>query len=157
MELEIVAADSGMNSFTERLEDEARRLVLHHADERFPSSGESFFLGLEREIALTLHHLDRAREFHELQRRALTQTECYVETELMQMESRTPRYAAYRFPEREKLQRRLAEIDSERRRGDGAREELLRRLHDRLLALMQRQSQLMPPLNHGDRNAGAQT
>jgi hypothetical protein len=72
----------------------------------------------------------------------LRQAECEIETELMQMEQRTPRYSPYRFPEREKLQRRLARVGQERRKLTLTLAEKLDGLHDRLLSLLRKHTQV---------------
>ena len=95
-----------------------------------------------REIALTIIQMDRAQELHERQLRRLLQIECYVDTELMQMKKRMPRYSPYWYPEKEKLHKRLFEIDRERRNLQLKLEERLRPLEDRLLALVNRHEQL---------------
>ena len=73
---------------------------------------------------------------------SLLQSECYIETELIQMENRTPRYSPYRFPEREKLQRRLGRIAEERRRFTMTLAEKLDSFHDRLLSSLKKHQQL---------------
>ncbi len=72
----------------------------------------------------------------------LDRSEITVNTELIQMEERTPRYSPYRYPEREKLQRRVHSLEQERRRLKIARDEKLRSLHERLLSLLSQHSQL---------------
>ncbi|MCH8133699.1 MAG: hypothetical protein IIA30_14190 [Myxococcales bacterium] len=60
------------------------------------------------------------------------------------MEARTPRYSPTRFPERDKLQRRLLGVEQERRRLIVQREKPLQELHDRLLSLLNKHRQLAP-------------
>ena len=69
---------------------------------------------------------------------SLLDSECDIETELMQMEARTPRYSAYRFPEREKLQRRLGHIAVERRQFTMTLADKMDSFHDRLLSLLKK-------------------
>lgn len=95
-----------------------------------------------REIALTLNQMDRAQELHEKQLRRLLRVECYVDTELMQMKERMPRYSPYWFPEKEKLHKRLIEIERERQNATLRLEERLRPLEDKLLGLVNRHEQL---------------
>lgn len=95
-------------------------------------------------MALVLDHLDHLRDVDGDLEYRLLQSECYIDTELMQMEARTPRYSPARFPEREKLQRRLMGVEQERRRFIQQKEESLQRLHDRLLSLLNRQRQVAP-------------
>ena len=97
---------------------------------------------IEREIALVLGHIDRADTLQEDLEHRLLQSECYIGTELLQMEARTPRYSPFRFPERDKLQRRLLNVEQERRRLIVQREKPLQELHDRLLSLLNKHRQL---------------
>lgn len=71
--------------------------------------------GLKRSVAQAVDGLGSERVLHRSTLRSLLRVECYIRTELLGMEKRTPRYAVWRFPEREKLQRRLGEIEKERR------------------------------------------
>ena len=58
------------------------------------------------------------------------------------MEERTPRYSPYRFPERDKLQKRLFAIEAERRKRAVMYEDRLQGLQNKLLSLMQKHKQL---------------
>ena len=91
---------------------------------------------LKDEIALTLDQIEGLRFRGRRVKLGLLEEECGIGTELMQMEQRTPRYAPYRFPEREKLQRRLGQLSQERRRFTTAQSEKLDGLHERLLGLV---------------------
>lgn len=126
-------------SFGERLEERARGLASARSRLHDHFSVTSL---IEDEIALTLDQLDGTRARWEEIGRDLVQTECYIETELMQMEQRTPRYSPYRYPEREKLQRRLMGIAQERRRLMVSFGHRIDELHDRLLSLWQQHRQL---------------
>ncbi len=97
---------------------------------------------LEQDITLTLEQMDRLRGLQERQMTSLCRTECYVDTELMQMEERTPRYSSERFPERDKLQKRLFDIETERRKHGVFYEDRLQGLQKKLLSLMQKHKQL---------------
>ncbi len=107
---------------------------------------EGFSAGsiLKDEIALTLHQLSgwRARERDMSQR--LCQEECEIGTELLQMEQRTPRYSPYRYPEREKLQRRRSRVLEQGRRITVSCAEKADALHDRLLSLLNKHRQVTP-------------
>ena len=85
---------------------------------------------VERKLEFLLGEMEHVRALHETLLRSLLRVECYIGTELIQMEQRTPRYSPYRFPEREKLQRRLEQIEAERR-------ELLSKYHDKVRSLQQ--------------------
>ncbi len=124
--------------FTQALEETARDLV----SDIKKRAGFSITTLLEQDIALTIEQLDRLRELHKGQLKSLCRVECYVDTELMQMEERTPRYSPYRFPEREKFHQRLFLIEAERRKHFVFYEERMQGLQKRLLLLMQRHGQL---------------
>ncbi len=128
-------------SFSERLEQRAHMILKQRDSDGQPSSTVR---GLERELALTLEHLDKTRELHEILRCNLVRIECHVDNELSDMERRTPKYSPYRFPEREKLQRRLIRIEEERRRLAPQEHEQIRGLHGRLLEIVNRHSVLAP-------------
>ena len=97
---------------------------------------------IRRQIALTVEHRCRQRELHERQLRRLLRIECYVDTDLTQLEQRIPRYIPHHFPEKEKLRKRLFEIEAERRKLALRLEEKNRSLEDRLLTLINRHEQL---------------
>lgn len=120
-------------TFDEQLEARARRIAKKTGHESSQSPTTS---ALERELSLTLNHLDQVRDVHKELRRSLLRAECYTDNELHDMEMRTPKYSPYRFPEREKFQRTLFKIESERRRLSMIESESLRDLHDRLLELL---------------------
>ena len=91
---------------------------------------------IESEISLTLSLIEKTRSLREEVNLDLLQTEAYVDTELKRMEDRTPVYSPYRYPEREKFQRRLFEIGQERRRHNLHLEERISQLQDRLSNLL---------------------
>lgn len=71
----------------------------------------------------------------------------------MQMETRTPRYSTYKYPERERFLRSLQGIEAERRRTKAHTEERLRSLENRLLSLMNKHEQIQT-LDYEHRKAG---
>jgi hypothetical protein len=97
---------------------------------------------IARETILTLEHLKQAQTLLVKQKEELLQTECDIGTELLQMEARTPRYFQHRFPEREKFHRRLQRLGEEKRRLDAIHHERTQTLETRLLALLEKHSQL---------------
>jgi hypothetical protein len=97
---------------------------------------------IARETVLTLEHLRQAKAFHEKQAMQLLQTECDIGTELLQLKARTPRYSSYRFPEREKLNRRLQRLGEEKRRLDSIHQDRVQTLETKLLSLLEKHSQL---------------
>ena len=80
--------------------------------------------------------MKRLKEKHEKQFLRLLRIECYVGTDLMQLEERQPRYAPYHFPEKEKFKQRLFEIEKERRNLSLKLEKETRGLEDKLLSLV---------------------
>lgn len=103
----------GTMSTGRTLEDLARTFVLPAESPLWTSDPESMF---RRELALILDHLDDTRATREYVQKDLLDQECFIRTELHGVEARTPRYSPYRFPERQKLQRQLHQLASERRR-----------------------------------------
>ncbi len=97
---------------------------------------------IRREIALAVDQTNRLKELHKEQLNRLLRIECYVDTDLMQLEQRVPRYIPHHFPEKEKLRKRLLEIEAERRKLALRLEEKNRSLEDRLLTLINRHEQL---------------
>jgi hypothetical protein len=93
---------------------------------------------IRREIALTVDQIKRLRDQHDEQFRRLLRVECYVDTDLMQLEQRQPRYMPYHFPEKEKLKQRLFDIENERRSLSLRLEEKTQGLEEKLLGLLNR-------------------
>ena len=122
-------------TFAERLEEKARNALSVPGRQTGRWSPKSI---IEDEVALVLHQIDTSRERERDTLDSLLNEECGIGTELLQMEARTPRYSPYRFPEREKLQRRLGQLSQERRRFSIFQGEKLDGLHNRLLALLGR-------------------
>ena len=85
-------------NITHDLEQAARQLVAHM---KAGHGSDSIITSIEQEIAFTLEQIDRLQTLHKGQSKSLRKAECYVGTELMQMEARTPRYSSERFPERD--------------------------------------------------------
>lgn len=121
------------------LESRARRIRATRSSNHWDTSASAM---IEREMALVLDEIERLRALHDAQLGELLTVECYTDTELLQMEDRTPRYSPYRYPERERLQARLFALGQERRRVRAAQEDRLQPLHRRLLALLEQQRQL---------------
>jgi hypothetical protein len=128
-----------MGTFGRTLEDKARQLAgevkSRYWDTSIPGT-------LKREIALTVDQINRQRELHEKQRRRLLRIECYVGTDLLQLQLRIPRYTPHHFPEEEKLKKRLFEIEKERRNLTLRLEDKHQSLEDRLLNLLNKHEQL---------------
>ena len=124
-----------MSKFTKSLEEKAEHLASVPKQEQWDKSIPSI---VRRKIALTVDQIKRLKEKHEEQFRHLLRIECYVGTDLMQLQQRIPRYAPYHFPEKEKLKQRLFEIEKERRNLSLRLEEKTQGLEERLLGLVNR-------------------
>lgn len=124
-----------MSKFTKSLEEKAEFLASVPRREQWEKSIPSI---VRREIALTVDQIKRLKEKHEEQFLRLLRIECYVDTDLMQLEERIPRYAPYHFPEKEKFKQRLFEIEKERRNMSLRLEEKMQGLEDKLLSLVNR-------------------
>lgn len=128
-----------MITFSKTLEDKACQLAeevkSRHWDTSIPAT-------IRREIALAVDQINRQRELHEQQLRRLLRIECYVDTDLLQLQQRIPRYMPYHFPEKEKLKKRLFEIEKERRNLTLRLEDRHQSLEDRLLNLLNKHEQL---------------
>ncbi len=133
-----------MAKITKFLEEKAHQLKKGLDRDRWDVSIPSM---IKREIALTVEQVNRLQKLHEDQLSKLLQAECYTNTELIQMEDRTPRYSTCRFPEREKLQRRLLSIGAERRKLATRLEEKIQSLENRLLSKINNHEQIS--LDHG--------
>lgn len=126
-------------NFAGRLEQAARGLGC--GVERTPGTFSIAAL-IQQDVALTMEQIDGLRTLHRSQLRSLLRAECYINTELMDMEERTPRYSPDRFPERDKLQQRLFVVESDRRRQFAFYHERLQALQSRLLSLLQKHGQV---------------
>jgi len=124
-----------MSKFTKSLEEKAEFLASVSKRKQWDKSIPSI---VRREIALTVDQIKRLKEKHEEQFLRLLRIECYVDTDLMRLEERIPRYAPYHFPEKEKFKQRLFEIEKERRNLSLRLEEKTQSLEDKLLTLVNR-------------------
>ena len=128
-------------SFSQQLEEQARALAdrsKHEASRAAPTTG------LEREIALTLDHLNRVRELHDDERHRLHRWEGTVNNELLQLEPRGPVYVDRHTLHRQILKNRLFKIDDERRKLNLHESKEVQGLQDRLLQLLNAHAQLTP-------------
>lgn len=142
-----------MAKFTETLEKKARQLKAGLKQDNWDLSLPSI---IKREIALTVDQIDQTRKLRDDQLDSLQKNECDINTELMQMEDRTPKNSPEKYPEREKFMRSLLGIEAEQRRIKVHTEERLRLLEGRLLALMNKHEQIQT-LNNEHRKAGTKT
>ena len=128
-----------MAKFSKTLEERAEQLAADSAGKQWETSIPS---AIRRQIALTVDQMRRQRELHDRQLRRLLRIECSVDTDLMQLEQRIPRYTPYHFPEKEKLRKRLFEIEKERSNLTLRLEDKKQSLEDRLLNLLNKHEQL---------------
>ena len=129
-----------MSKFTKSLEEKAEFLASVPKREQWDKSIPSI---VRREIALTVDQIKRLNEKHEEQFLRLLRIECYVDTDLMRLEERIPRYAPYHFPEKEKFKQRLFEIEKERRNLSLKLEEKTQFLETKLMGLINRHGHLV--------------
>ena len=137
--------ESNKRNFTGNLEDKARDLVRN-----MKKKGKAYSVDivLLENIALILDQIEGMRNLQEEQMKSLLRTECYVDTELLQMRQReynwryAPVNAGPQFGEKDRLHQRLAGIDAERGKHTMFYEIKLQELQRRLLGLMQRHKQM---------------
>lgn len=128
-----------MAKFIKSLEDKATDIAVCPKKEIWDATIPAM---IRREIAFTIDQIKRLKERHEEQFHRLLKLECYIDTDLMQLEQRQPRYVPYHFPEKEKLKQRLFEIEKERRNLSLKLEEKTQGLEEKLLNLINRHKQL---------------
>jgi len=128
-----------MARFAKSLEEKASDIAAFSKNQLWETSIPAM---IRREIALTIDQIKRLKDRHEEQFRRLIRLECYVDTDLMQMEQRQPRYMPYHFPEKEKLKQRLFDIEKERRNLSLKLEEKTQGLEEKLLSLINKHEQL---------------
>ncbi|OHB49722.1 MAG: hypothetical protein A2Y10_06070 [Planctomycetes bacterium GWF2_41_51] len=128
-----------MAEFSKSLEEKAQQIIQDFDNRDWDNSIPAI---LKREIAFTVDQIKRFKEFHNDQIEEFYKTECDIETELLQVESRTPRYSPYKYPEREKLQRQLVGVKSEKRRQEVFYEDRMQNFEKNLLALIHKHEQV---------------
>ena len=122
-----------MSKFRKKFEEKANDIADSPQKELWENTIPAM---IRREIALTVDKIKRLREQHDNQFRRLLKIECYIDTDLMQLEQRQPRYIPYHFPEKEKLKQRLFDIEKERRNLSMKLEEKTQGLEEKLLNLI---------------------
>ena len=126
-------------TFGESLERRAEDLLTRS---RMGDRSDAATATVENEIALTVDHLLRLREFHCQIVRDIVRQECYLGTEIIQREPRPPVYLDPRLPERDRLRDRLRSLSEEKRRWLARYVERRQDLLDRLQRLLSRHSLL---------------
>lgn len=96
---------------------------------------------LRREIALTVEQMRRLKDGHDRQFRRLLKLECYVDTELLQLD-RQHRYEGMPGLSDDRLKQRLFEIEKQRRDLSLRLEEKTQTLETKLLELINKHRQL---------------
>ncbi len=99
---------------------------------------------LEQEIGLISEHLDRARDIHKEQLRRIVRAECYVDSDLIKLQSYQPAVFLFRLKVRDSLEGKLLNLDMERRKRIASYEKDIATLHDRLLSLLAQHAHLKP-------------
>ena len=127
------------NSVRRSLEARARELAARLRNNGWSSSIEDV---LNREIALAVEDIDRARELVEEERKRLLKLDCYVSTDIRRLIPQGRYYYDPNIDRRGALKRQLLRIENERRKLNILEESQLRELHERLLTLLNRHSQL---------------
>ena len=130
-----------MTDHTNSLEERARDLAKDLGRRKETTPVVSL---LEQEIALTLDHIDGFRDLHKRLLRSMLRSECYVESDLLKIETYDPILFLFRFEARNDLKNKLLKLEIERRKLSLTYESELRTLWDRLLTLVNRRAQLTP-------------
>jgi len=131
--------ENEQKDFSTIVENAARDLIKNI---RRSNASLSLTTLLEQEIALTVEQIDRLRQLNKDQLRSLLRTECYVDTDMMQMEARLRPEDERRFAERDKFHKQLLSIETERRKLAIFYDEKMRISQKQLLSLMQKHGQL---------------
>ena len=126
-------------TFGERLEDRARALT-----ELWDSSTIST---IEREIVMTLNHIDNHRALQHKHRAELDRDHFYTYNELGRQKRET-QYRPYRPNSIDTFRKKLWEIDKERRTIAKEHEKTMERMHDQLLALLNKKMTLQIENGH---------
>lgn len=126
-------------SFSNSVLVKLRRIAEKASQE---SSSFSPVSRIEREVALALDALDSTRETHGFIDRDLLRSEASINTEIMGVEARNPRYSVYRFPELEKFLRQRQGVHAERRRHTLSKHKDFQALYENLWGLWERHRML---------------
>lgn len=94
------------------------------------------------ELKLTLEQIEYIEKLYDKMLYSMLDTECKVDTEIMQLNDRLPRYSSRKYPEHEKLQRQLRAVETERRRFVERHSEDKRKLEDKLQSFLTKHKHL---------------
>lgn len=128
-----------MAKFRKTLEEKAAEIATIPRKELWENSVPGM---LRREIALTVDQMKRLKQRHDEQFLQLLRLECYVDTDLMQLEQYHGWLMPHNFEEREKLRQKLLDIEKERRSLSLRLDEKAHTLEDKLLSLINKHQQL---------------
>jgi len=125
--------------FRKTLEDRANELAAENNIIKWDTSIPSM---LRREIAMTVEQLEQIKFLTKDQMRRLLKQECDINTEMKYYRQSIPWYTTSRFPEEQKLQQRLFDIEKERRKLNCQYHDKRKTLEDQLLDLVNKHEQL---------------
>ena len=125
--------------FGDTLEDRAREIAKGLNGLTNSYSVSSIII---KDIALTLDHIEGLKKVHENIRKNLVRLECYIGTDLLQLEPKPHDYDNHNRSDRNTLKGRLLKIEEERRKLSVEEEEKLQKLHEKLLSLLHKIEQL---------------
>ena len=125
--------------FRKTLEDKANELAAERGVTKWDTSIPSM---LQREIALAVDQLEQIKYLTKDQMRRLLRQECNINTEMKQHRQGIPWYTQVNFPEEQKLQQRLFDIEKERRQLTTQYHDKRKTLEDRLLDLINKHQQV---------------
>ena len=101
---------------------------------------------VQRELALTLNHIQRLRRRDRHAHQGLLERECDIETQIMNIRPSDHRYMPHRWAEQSRmviqLSASLAAVEDQRRRVNVDYDKRMQTLHDRLLQLLNMHAQL---------------
>jgi hypothetical protein len=141
--MKIIKKKEEVPRFSQIIEAKAGR-IAESVKEKW---GTAPFSAIEREIALTLNHIEGVNKVHSMLENELSKLQMYFDTKIMQIWPGMIEHVPYlnreqdrqKIKEKEKLQDKLLNLDEERRKLLVSLEEKLQPLHDRLLQLLQKQ------------------
>lgn len=142
-----------MVGFTESLEKKAEQIASDVGGHAINNSIPSI---LKNKIALAVDQIKRLKGFHQNQNSRFSKVESDVGTEILRLEDRLPKYSLTKCPEREKFQKQLIGIKSERRKEESFYEDKLQGLHRHLLELVQKYEQIKN-IENGNRQYSPKT
>ena len=102
-----------METFKDKVFQRAREIAHGVESPEWESDISSM---VKQEVALLLGQIGQLENHYSAQKELFLDAECRIDSELMQLGNRLPKYSPVIFPERERLMERLQRIDSEKSR-----------------------------------------